>query len=59
MHMLVQWHHLRLLKRGGRAHDDSGVNGTKGGELALMCPSCPHPGINLPEGWQNAPPEFQ
>lgn len=59
MRMLLQWRHLRLLKRGGRGHDDSGVNGTKPGELALPCPSCPHPGINLPEDWSTAGPEWQ
>ena len=55
MRMLVQWHHLKLLKRGGRGHDPSGAAGTKAGELVLMCPSCPHPGINFPEGWEDAP----
>ncbi|KAE9394197.1 hypothetical protein BT96DRAFT_958865 [Gymnopus androsaceus JB14] len=37
----------------GRGHDPSGVAGTADGELVVQCPSCPHPGINLPEGWQN------
>lgn len=59
MRMLIQWRHLMLLKRGGRGHDDSGVKGTQPGELALMCPSCPHAGINLPADWQNAGPEHQ
>lgn len=45
-----------MLKRGGRGHDPAGAAGTKNGELALMCPSCPHPGINLPAGWADAPP---
>jgi len=57
--MLVQWHHLKLLKRGGRGHDPSGAAGTKTGELALMCPSCPHPGINFPEGWEDASTSFK
>lgn len=50
--MQLQWRHLKLLKRNGRGHDPSGVEGTNEGELAILCPSCPHPGINLPNGWQ-------
>ncbi|KAF9552469.1 hypothetical protein CPC08DRAFT_738160 [Agrocybe pediades] len=57
MHMVLQWHHLKLLKWAGRAHDSTGVAGTKEGELALMCPSCPRPGINLPDDWESALPE--
>jgi hypothetical protein len=48
-----------MLKRAGRGHDPSGVLGTKPGELAVVCRACPIPGINLPEGWENAPPEMQ
>lgn len=59
MRMLRQWRFLKLLKRGGRAHDPTGITGTKNGELALVCPACPHPGINLPEDWENAPPDMQ
>ncbi|KAK0237086.1 hypothetical protein EDD85DRAFT_770775, partial [Armillaria nabsnona] len=51
MHMLIQWRHLKLLKRGGRAHDVKGPEGTQPGDLAILCPSCPHPGINLPLDW--------
>ncbi|KAF9521458.1 hypothetical protein CPB83DRAFT_778711, partial [Crepidotus variabilis] len=53
--MNMQWRHLKLLKRGGRGHEPSGPEGTKPGELAVPCPSCPRPGVNLPEGWENAP----
>ncbi|KAF7321643.1 CxC2 domain-containing protein [Mycena kentingensis (nom. inval.)] len=31
-----------------------GVHGTGPGELAIRCPACPRPGVNLPEGWENA-----
>ena len=44
---------------GPRGHDPSGVVGTKSGELVVVCPSCPHPGINLPDGWEDAPIEMQ
>ncbi len=51
MRCLTQWRHLKALKRAGRGHDSSGAEGTSDGELAIMCPSCPHPGINLPDNW--------
>ncbi|KAJ7301593.1 hypothetical protein DFH08DRAFT_978614 [Mycena albidolilacea] len=28
---------------------------TKPGEVALLCPACPHPGINLPPDWHTVP----
>ena len=55
MRMTTQWRHLKLLKRGGRGHDPSGAAGTKDGELAILCPTCPHPGINLPANWRESP----
>ncbi|KAF7306305.1 CxC2 domain-containing protein [Mycena indigotica] len=59
MRISRQYRHLLLLKRMGRGHDTYGVMGTGSGELALRCPACPRPGVNLPEGWENAPPEDQ
>ncbi|KAJ7436476.1 hypothetical protein B0H11DRAFT_2364591 [Mycena galericulata] len=54
--MCREFRHLMMLKRAGRAraYDPSGVDGTKQGELAIQCPACPRPGINLPEGWEKA-----
>jgi hypothetical protein len=59
--MGLQWRHLKLLKWAGRAHDftGAGVEETKPGELALRCPSCPYPGINLPQNWQSAPADVR
>lgn len=48
-----------MLKRGGRGHDMAGIEGTQSGELAVACPSCPHPGINLPLGWEDVPKDKQ
>ncbi|PBK66640.1 hypothetical protein ARMSODRAFT_890042 [Armillaria solidipes] len=59
MQMKLQWAHLKMLKRSGQAHVNDGVATTTPGELALLCPSCPWPGINLPEGWESVPPEYQ
>lgn len=53
MRMSLQWRHLKLLKRSGRGNEGSGVAGTKEGDLVVPCLSCPHPGINLPDGWEN------
>ena len=43
-----------MLKRGGRSYDASGVDGTSPGELAVLCPACPIPSINLPPNWKSA-----
>ncbi|KAJ7019709.1 hypothetical protein C8F04DRAFT_975338 [Mycena alexandri] len=59
LRMARQYRHLLMLKRAGRGHDPSGVWGTGVGELAVDCPVCPNPKVNLPEGWENAPPEDQ
>lgn len=51
------WRHLKLLKRGGRAHALGGVEGTASGELAVLCPACPNPDFNLPKDWRKVPKE--
>lgn len=48
------YRNLKSAKRSGRAHDPAGVNSTSPGQCAVECPACPHPGQNLPEGWENA-----
>ena len=57
MQIIHQWRNLKQLKRGGCAHEDGGIHGTKAGELTLLCPACPQPGINLPPNWEFAPEE--
>ncbi|KAJ7300519.1 hypothetical protein DFH08DRAFT_919257 [Mycena albidolilacea] len=59
LRMVREYSHLLMLKRAGRGHAKSGVLGTAQGELAVLCPCCPVPGVNLPEGWENTPPEQQ
>ncbi|KAJ7895931.1 hypothetical protein B0H14DRAFT_3425881 [Mycena olivaceomarginata] len=59
LHMVCEFSHLMMLKRAGRGHAKSGVMGTKQGELVLRCPCCPIPDVNLPVGWEHAPPECQ
>jgi hypothetical protein len=55
LRMVLQWRHLKMLKRGGRGHNPTGITGMEKGELAIECPSCPLLGKNLPEGWKDAP----
>ncbi|KAF8879935.1 hypothetical protein BD779DRAFT_1676149 [Infundibulicybe gibba] len=57
LRMVREWRHIKLMKRMGRGHDTDGINGTPEGSCAVLCPMCPHPGKNLPENWQSAPPE--
>ncbi|GBE81978.1 hypothetical protein SCP_0403540 [Sparassis crispa] len=57
MHIVREWRHIKALKCAGHRHDPSGVEGTKDGELTVPCRACPHPGINLPDGREQAPPE--
>ncbi|KAJ7363735.1 hypothetical protein DFH08DRAFT_798215 [Mycena albidolilacea] len=53
-----QWRNLRCLKRGGVGNDpDQCTAETREGELAVDCLACPKLGVNLPEGWKQAPPE--
>ncbi|KAF6758079.1 hypothetical protein DFP72DRAFT_989163 [Ephemerocybe angulata] len=58
LRMVHEWRHLKLLKRAMRGHDPTRSAGeTKEGECALLCPPCPHPNINMPEGWEKTSPK--
>lgn len=46
--MAREWRHLKMMKRGGRGNDPSGIAGTAPGECAIECPACPQPGKNTP-----------
>lgn len=48
-----------MLKWAGRSQVPDGVASTCIGDLAVRCPMCPLPGINLPEGWEDAPVELK
>ena len=48
------WRHIRMVKHGGRSYDATGIDGTSPGELAVLCPACPIPSVNLPSNWQSA-----
>lgn len=47
-----QWRNLKARKWNGIGHKDHQV---EQGELAVECPACPYPGVNLPEDWESDP----
>ena len=55
--MVREWRHIKMAKRAGRAHDPAGIEATPPGGLSIPCRACPHPNINLPQNWEQAPPE--
>lgn len=55
-HAFRIWRNLLMLKRAGRGQDPAGASATAQGELAVECPACPHPGRNLPVGWESSGP---
>ncbi|KAJ7796830.1 hypothetical protein B0H13DRAFT_2245360 [Mycena leptocephala] len=55
MHMVREYRHLQMCKRAG-----GGMIHWVAEPRAVNChtvPACPQPGINLLEGWEDAPPE--
>lgn len=45
------------MKRSGFGHHRGGEEAAKPGDLAVKCPACPYPNINLPSTWQNVTPQ--
>ena len=47
-----QWRDLKNRIQSGLGHQldgDSAIDGS----MAIFCPACPQPGINLPENWKD------
>ncbi|KAJ7358297.1 hypothetical protein DFH08DRAFT_953471 [Mycena albidolilacea] len=60
LRVVRQWRNLRALKRGGMGNNpDRRTAETHQGELAVDCLACPKAGVNLPEGWKDAPVELR
>lgn len=59
MLLVREWRHIKMGKRAGRGHDPTGLAGTQRGGLAVPCRACPLPGVNLPDGWEDAPAEIK
>jgi hypothetical protein len=56
--MSREWRWLKKIKWAGFGHTDRDPTKPEPGELAIFCPTCPQPGINLPADWQNDPHRF-
>ncbi|KAJ7118008.1 hypothetical protein C8R43DRAFT_1153763 [Mycena crocata] len=59
LRMCREWRHLLMLKRAGIFHSVLGFYAVRPGQLAVLCPCCPRPGENIPDGWETAPPGQQ
>ena len=46
MQVSREWRNLQAMKRSGLGHEPN--HRRKPGDLALFCPTCPQPGINVP-----------
>ncbi|SJL18909.1 uncharacterized protein ARMOST_22511 [Armillaria ostoyae] len=57
--MVREYRHLLLLLRAGKGNECDGASRVAPGELAMECPACPNPHVNLPEDWRDAPPLLQ
>ncbi|KAG0692078.1 hypothetical protein DFH29DRAFT_985953 [Suillus ampliporus] len=54
LRMVIEWRNCKALKCSGHGHNPNGVHSMNDGDLAVLCPACPHPGKNLPDGWETA-----
>jgi hypothetical protein len=46
------WRWMKKLKWAGYAGSSKKVKDVGPGELAIFCPACPQPGINIPDDWR-------
>lgn len=53
MRTIQEFRHIRMMKRGGRGNIKDGIATTSEGDLAILCPACPHVDINLPPNWRD------
>jgi hypothetical protein len=56
MHVSRIWRDLVNRKRFGFEHETD--RSPRPGDLALYCPACPQPGINLPVSWKDSYDEY-
>ncbi|KAK7021990.1 hypothetical protein VNI00_017092 [Paramarasmius palmivorus] len=50
--VMRQWRYLRMLQRSGIGNQPSQrIEDIRDGELAIRCPACPRPGVNMPENF--------
>jgi len=51
MHVSRVWRDIVARIQAGYGHDTE--KSSTPGDLAIFCPACPQPGVNLPDGWEN------
>jgi hypothetical protein len=51
MRVSRQWRNLENRKQAGFGHDQ--CKDLRPGDLAIFCPACPQPGLNLPDDWEH------
>ena len=49
------WRWMKRLKWAGFGNNTKKCSEVKPGELTVFCPTCPQPGINLPDNWKDDP----
>ncbi len=47
------WRWMKRLKWNGFAHNGQDPMNVDPGALAIYCPTCPQPGINIPDNWKD------
>jgi hypothetical protein len=48
-----------MMKRAGGGNVAGGIFNTSPYDLAIACPACPQPGINLPDKWEDVDPSLK
>ena len=56
MRVSRMWRDLMARISSGLCHETKAE--PQPGDLAIFCPACPQPGINLPEEWENDPKRY-
>lgn len=55
-----QYRYLTMLLRAGVGNTpDRNLDDLQPGELAVLCPVCPRPDVNLPDEWESASLEMK
>ena len=56
MRVSRMWRDLKAQINSGLGHEPKAE--PQPGRLAIFCPACPQPGINLPQGWEKDPKRY-
>lgn len=55
-----QYRYLQMLLRAGIGNTPGrDLDSLSPGELAVLCPACPRPNVNIPDEWESAPIEMK